>query len=154
MSRASWSSVFLSVLMLLAGPLAAEEITSLQALFKTKKAHDGKYLCIQGRTATLFQKYSHRGNHYYTVWINQGADKIKVFGFGFPAFAEGEIIEACGRYQEIKKVSGRIFYDEFTASAILKGPAMHSGRVKITPKGVQTASEGVDVPKEAPAKPR
>ncbi|MCX5789033.1 MAG: hypothetical protein NTX64_11085 [Elusimicrobia bacterium] len=124
-------------LALSAGRLAAEEVTPLPAVFKAKKAYDGRTICIQGKTTSLFQKYSRHGHHYFTVWVSDGGEKIKVFGCGFPTFSEGDAIEACGRYQETKTRSGRIFYDEFTANAILKGAAMHAGKVTLTPAGLQ-----------------
>jgi len=114
-----------------------QEVTPLSAIFKDKKRYEGKPVCIAGPTETLFEKYSRKGNHYFTVWLNEGEFRIKVFCFGFPKFKEGDEIEACGWYQAEKRVSGRIFFDEFTAEAVLSGKAMRSGRVELTPRGVR-----------------
>ncbi len=90
-----------------------------------------------GKTSLLSTKAASRnGNAYFTIWLSEGDDKIKVFGFGVPkVFAAGDVIEACGKYEQVKKISNRIFYDEFTSNVIMKGPAMRSGLVDIRPDG-------------------
>ncbi|MBI5245074.1 MAG: hypothetical protein HY922_15530 [Elusimicrobia bacterium] len=115
---------------------AAEEVVTVAELLKNKKAYDGRNLCVSGKTSTLFQKYSRKGNHYYSVWVSEGKWKIKVFSFGFPSFKEGDVIEACGLFLREKWVSGRVFYDEFSAQVILTGSAMRSGRVEVSSAGV------------------
>ena len=142
-----------ALLVALVPPLAAEEVTPLPEVFKAKKAYDGRTICIQGKSFSLFQKYSRHGHHYFTVWLGDGGEKIKVFGFGFPAFTEGETVEACGRYQQTKTRSGRIFYDEFTANAILKGAAMHAGKVKLTAAGLDAGAGGAPPVSSGFAKP-
>jgi hypothetical protein len=117
----------------LCGPAAAEEITPLPALLAQKAKYDGKFSCILGKTSFVFKKAASRnGNPYFTVWISEGEAKIKVFGFGAPkVFVEGDEIEACGRFDQVKKVSNRVFYDEFTANVIMAGAAMRSGLVDL-----------------------
>jgi hypothetical protein len=119
------------------GAAAAEEITPLPLLFARKAAFDGKFACILGKTSVLSTKAASRnGNPYFTVWLSDGDSKIKVFGFGAPkVFAVGDEIEACGKYQQIKKISNRIFYDEFTSNVIIAGAAIRSGLVAISPSG-------------------
>lgn len=121
----------------LCGSAAAEEITPLPFLFAHKAELDGKSACVQGKTSFLFTKAASRnGNPYFSVWIADGDSKIKVFGFGVPkVFAAGDVIEACGRYDQVKKVSSRIFYDEFTSNVIMTGAAMRSGLVVLGPSG-------------------
>jgi hypothetical protein len=125
------------LVMALCGSAAAEEITPLSVLFAHKAKYEGKFACVLGKTSYLFAKPASRnGNPYFTVWINDGDFKIKVFGFGSPkAFVAGDEIEACGKYEQVKKISNRIFYDEFTANVIMKGAAMRSGLVDIGPDG-------------------
>lgn len=132
---------FVAALALSGAPAFSEEITTLAAIYKDKKSFDGRYVCILGKTETLFEKYSRLGNHYWTVWVHDGPEKVKVFGFGFPSFKEGETIEACGRYRRTKELSGRIFYDEFSAAAILKGEAMRAGRVVISADGIKPVAK-------------
>ena len=113
-----------------------QEVTPLSAIFKDKKRYEGKPVCIAGPTETLFEKYSRKGNHYFTVWLNEGEFRIKVFCFGFPKFKEGDEIEACGQYLMEKWQSGRVFHDELTAKVILTGASMRSSRVAISSMGV------------------
>jgi hypothetical protein len=129
------SALFL--VLALCGASAAEVITPLPELFAHKAKYDGKYSCVLGKTSFLFKKAASRnGNPYFTIWINDGDSKIKVFGFGVPkAFAEGDAIEACGKYEQVKKISNRVFYDEFTADVIITGAAMRSGLVDIDAAG-------------------
>jgi hypothetical protein len=132
------SRLFGLVLLLALGrPAAAETITPLSALFARKSDFSGKTICIQGKTSVLSTKAASRnGNPYFTVWIENGESRIKVFGFGAPkVFAVGDVIEACGRYDQVKKVSNRVFYDEFTSNAIMAGAAMRSGLADVSADG-------------------
>lgn len=112
----------------------AEEITPVADLLAQHVRFDGKFACVQGKTSVLFKKAASRqGNPYFTFWIGEGASKIKVFGFGVPkVFAEGDEVEACGRFDKEKHISSRVFYDELSANVILKGAAMRSGLVDIS----------------------
>jgi len=132
---------------------AAEELMPIAAVLKNKRAFDGTNFCIQGKTSVLFEKYSRRGNHYFSVWVSEGAAKIKVFYFGFPNFKEGDIIEACGLFLREKWVSGRVFHDEFTAQAILTGGSMQAGLVTVSTAGVQAVPGALAVTPNKPDKP-
>ena len=115
---------------------AVEPITPVAELLAGKKRHDGKLLCARGAASVLFRKTSRKGNAYFTFWLNEGGSRVKVHSFGVPDFAEGEEVEACGRFAVEKHVSGRVFYDELSAQSILKGEAIGAGYVELTPAGV------------------
>lgn len=128
------------LLLLTAVPLAAEQLTPIGVLLKNKKAYDRKFCCIAGKTATLFTKVSRHANPYFTVWLFDGNDKIKVFAFGKPPFSEGERIEACGVFAIQHEVSTRVFYDELSAKVILRTDAIGKDRVVLTPTDVRLVS--------------
>ncbi|HAH06412.1 MAG TPA: hypothetical protein DCM05_07785 [Elusimicrobia bacterium] len=134
--RTRFGLLAVGLLGLLAFSAAAEEVLSISALLKDRKGHNGKNVCIAGKTSVLFEKFSRKGNHYYSVWVDDGSGKIKVFSFGYPSFKQGDEIEACGQYLMEKWQSGRVFHDELTAKVILTGASMRSSRVAISSMGV------------------
>ncbi len=101
-----------------------EKFLSIAAVAADKKAFHDREFCVAGKSSTIFKKYSRKGNHYYTVWLQEGGAKLKVFAFGFPDFKEGDHLEACGKFSLEKWVSGRVFYEELAARSVRKaGPA-------------------------------
>lgn len=134
---------------------AAEEVIPIGALLKARKEHNGRNLCVAGKTSTLFQKFSRKGNHYWSVWVDDGTGRIKVFGYGYPSFKEGEEIEGCGQYLVEKWVSGRVFHDELTTKVVLTGASMRAGRVLVSTAGVVALDPPPETPAEKPKeKPR
>lgn len=131
-----WAAVLLCALAAGAGakgpskglpPAKTETIIPISAVAGDKKAFDGKEFCISGKASTIFKKYSRKGNHYYTVWLTEGGAKLKVFGFGFPDFKEGDALEACGKFTQEKWVSGRVFYDELASRSVRRAGPSKSG---------------------------
>ncbi|MBI5624149.1 MAG: hypothetical protein HY924_10250 [Elusimicrobia bacterium] len=118
------------------GPLPPETITPVASIMADTRGHDDKVLCAAGKVSVLFQKTSRKGNSYFTFFLSDGPAKVKVFSFGRPTVKEGEEVEACGRFSYEKRVSGRLFFNQVSAERILKGPAMRSGAVQLTPDGV------------------
>ena len=135
-----WAAVLLCALAARAGAADPREVHSSQeggvlpisAVAGDKKAFDGRDFCVSGKASTIFKKYSRKGNHYYTVWLNESGAKIKVFGFGFPEFKEGDTLEACGKFTREKWVSGRIFYDELAARSVRKADPARAGEADIS----------------------
>jgi hypothetical protein len=125
--------ILLASLFLAAGSLAAEEITPIASLLKNKAAFDRKFCCVAGKTSTLFTKVSRHAHPYFTIWVSEGEDKVKVFGYGKPPFVEGEKIEACGVFSQEYHHSSRIFYDQISAKVILRGDEIGKGKVELTP---------------------
>jgi hypothetical protein len=121
------------ILLALAVGARAEEITPIAALLKNKAAFNRKFCCVAAKTSTLFTKVSRKAHPYFTIWLNEGDDKVKVFGYGKPPFVEGEKIEACGAFTQEYHHSGRIFYDQVSAKVILRGDEIGKGKVELTP---------------------
>jgi hypothetical protein len=121
------------LLLVLAAPVLGEEITPIPVLLKDKPAFDKKFSCVSGKTSTLFTKVSRHGHSYFTVWIGEGNERLKVFGYGAPTFKEGETIEACGVFSIQHTHSSRVFYDELSAKVILREGEIGKGRVLLTP---------------------
>lgn len=113
----------------LARAACAEPITPLAELLKNKKVYDRRFSCIAGLSSVLFTKVSRHGHAYFTAFVSEGADKVKVFAYGRPPFKEGEKIEACGVFTQEKHHSSRIFFDQFNAKLILRGDSIGAGHV-------------------------
>ena len=118
----------------------AETITPISSLLKSKKTYDRIFSCIAGTTSVLFTKVSHHGHPYFTVFVAEGEEKVKVFAYGAPPFKEGEKIEACGVFTQEKHHSSRIFFDQFNAKTILRGEAIGAGRVVLSSTDVHLAT--------------
>jgi len=115
---------------------AVEPITPIAAVLSGAAAYDRRILCLVGKASVLFRKDSRQGNPYYTFWLSAGGGKVKVFSFGRPEIQEGDELEACGRFDHEKHISGRIFFDELSAQSILRGRSIGAGYVQLTPTGV------------------
>jgi hypothetical protein len=132
--------VWIALLVLLAAPLAAEEITPIATILRKSKTYDRKWVCVADKSSTLFTKVSHHAHPYFTVWLGDGQDKMKVFGYGKPPFTDGERIEACGMFMQEKHHSGRIFFDELSAQVVLREKAVGADQVILSSTGYKSAS--------------
>jgi hypothetical protein len=121
------------LLLMLALPAFGEELTPIPALLKNKAAYDKRFSCISGKTSTLFTKISRHGHSYFTAWLGEGNDRLKVFGYGAPAFKEGDTIEVCGVFSIEHEHSSRVFHDEFSVKVVLPEADIGKGRVILTP---------------------
>lgn len=141
--------------LLLAAPAAAETITPIAAILAAKDRSHGQSFCVAGKPSTVFEKYSRRGNKYFTVWLDDGTAKLKVFAFGaYPQPKDSVLpLEVCGRYLKQKMVSGRVFYDELDARVVLAGKRIGAGEVEISDGLVVLSSTRAKTLAEPP-KPR
>jgi hypothetical protein len=130
--------IWAPLLILAAAPLAAEVITPLATLIKNKKTYDKKWLCVADKTSTLFTKVSHNAHPYFTVWLGDGDNRIKVFAYGKPPFVEGDRIEACGMFTQEKHHGSRIFFDEISAQVILRDKAIGADQVILSSTGYKS----------------
>ncbi len=127
-------------LLMAAAPLAAEEITPIATLLKNTKTYDKKWLCVADKSSTLFTKVSHNAHPYFTIWLGEAQNRIKVFGYGKPPFTAGEKIEACGMFTQEKHHSGRIFFDEISAQVILRDKAIGANQVALDALGYKSVA--------------
>ena len=108
-----------AVAMLFVAPLgwAASDTTPAQ-IRKELDQFDGKVVTLLGTMTSLDVRVSRRGNSYYTFDLSAGGWSIKVFSFGRPPCRDGSIVIVEGVFQQVKRVSGRTFYNEVEAQRV------------------------------------
>jgi len=78
---------------------------------------DGRAVTVRGTITNFRETVSRRGNPYYTLDLSDATGAIHVFSFGkAPCRSGAAIVE--GTFARVKKVSGRTFYNEITATQV------------------------------------
>jgi hypothetical protein len=96
---------------------AASEATPVQIL-KGPDQFDGKVVTLLGTVTNLDTRASRRGNSYYTFDLAGGGWSIKVISFGRPPCRDGSIVIVEGVFQQAKRVSDHVFYNEVKARRV------------------------------------
>ena len=109
------TAVFLAVLL---SPLLAHALTATPAeILANPDRFDRQTVTLSGTITNLGQTVSRRGNPYYTFDLSDGRQAIRVFSFGTaPCRSGGATVD--GVFEKVKRVSGRTFYSEVTASRV------------------------------------
>jgi hypothetical protein len=118
------------LILLLAVPGLAEEITPIPFFVGHLADYDKKFACVAGKTSTLTAKIGYASHRpIFLVWLGEPDAKVKVFGYGKPPFVEGDRIEVCGLFLREKWRGGRLHRDEIYAKTILQGESIGAGKV-------------------------
>lgn len=145
--------MLLAVAMLaLALPAAAEPISKAGDILKNRGALDGRALCAVGKVVELNERFGRvTGKHLFRAKLDDGTGVLQVFAFGFfPKVANGESIEACGRFNKAKRHrNGVVYLDEIEAVAILKGAGIAAGVVDIVEDRIVPRAKGTASPQAA-----
>ena len=77
---------------------------------------DGKTVTIRGTVTHLRTTVSRKGNAYYTYDLHDGNRAVRIFSFGKPECSAGVTATVTGLFTQVKRVSGRTFYNEVEAN--------------------------------------
>lgn len=129
----------------LALPAAAEPITPAGDAVKGRDALDGRALCAAGKVVELDERFGRvTGKHLFRAKLDDGTGVLQIFAFGFfPKVADGERIEACGRFNKAKRhKNGVVYENEIEVVSILKGAGIGAGKVEIVGDRVVPVAKG------------
>ena len=98
-------------------PALAAEATP-RALIASPERFDHTIVTVRGTITNLKSTVSRRGNPYYTFDLSSGGQSVRVFSFGTPGCKDGLPVTVEGRFDRVKRVSGRTFYNEIDAMKI------------------------------------
>lgn len=97
--------------------LAAE--TTPGAILGNPAQFDGATVTLAGTITNLRATTSRKGNAYYTFDLAASGQSIRVFSFGASPCPDGAGATVDGRFDRVKRVSGRTFYNEVTAVKVI-----------------------------------
>ena len=113
----SMRAVIALLLLAVLGPNAAWALdASPSDIVANPHRYDGQSLTTTGRVTRLRSTVSRRGNPYYWFELRDARSGVTVFSFGTPECSEGTRATVEGRFDKVKQVSGRTFYNEISAS--------------------------------------
>lgn len=109
-----------SALVLIVGilvPVLAAETTPGD-LLNYPERFDHAAVTVRGMITNLRATVSRKGNPYYTFDLASGGNSVRVFSFGTSPCKDGSPATVDGRFDRVKRVSGRTFYNEIDATKV------------------------------------